>query len=127
MGFDASAVPGLRHTRLGRAANNTIAAETTTHSRARRLNMAQADSHRSIPPCCANSAFSNHSQPSARIDSTLRETLRLTGTKYGCGMGQCGACTVHLNGTPVRSCVTPISAVGAPESSSHRSPPARFQ
>jgi aerobic-type carbon monoxide dehydrogenase small subunit (CoxS/CutS family) len=42
----------------------------------------------------------------------LRDTLGLTGTKYGCGMALCGACTVHLNGQAVRSCVTPISAVG---------------
>lgn len=40
----------------------------------------------------------------------LRDTLRLTGTKYGCGIAQCGACTVHLDGTPIRSCVTPVSA-----------------
>jgi len=39
----------------------------------------------------------------------LRETLGLTGTKYGCGMAQCGACTVHLDGEAVRSCVTPVS------------------
>jgi isoquinoline 1-oxidoreductase subunit alpha len=43
----------------------------------------------------------------------LRDTLGLTGTKYGCGMALCGACTVHLAGEPVRSCVTPVSAVGA--------------
>jgi aerobic-type carbon monoxide dehydrogenase small subunit (CoxS/CutS family) len=42
----------------------------------------------------------------------LRDTLGLTGTKYGCGMALCGACTVHLAGEPVRSCVTPVSAVG---------------
>ena len=41
----------------------------------------------------------------------LRDSLELTGTKYGCGMAQCGACTVHLNGRAVRSCVTPVSAV----------------
>ena len=40
----------------------------------------------------------------------LREDLNLTGTKFGCGMALCGACTVHLDGTPTRSCVTPISA-----------------
>lgn len=40
----------------------------------------------------------------------LRENLRLTGTKFGCGIAQCGACTVHLNGRPVRACVTPVSA-----------------
>jgi aerobic-type carbon monoxide dehydrogenase small subunit (CoxS/CutS family) len=42
----------------------------------------------------------------------LRDTLGLTGTKYGCGMALCGACTVHLNGQPVRSCMTPVGAVG---------------
>jgi isoquinoline 1-oxidoreductase alpha subunit len=40
----------------------------------------------------------------------LRDYLGLTGTKYGCGMALCGACTVHLDGKPVRACVTPISA-----------------
>ena len=40
----------------------------------------------------------------------LRDELGLTGTKYGCGMGLCGACTVHLDGRPVRTCVTPVSA-----------------
>jgi len=43
----------------------------------------------------------------------LREHLGLTGTKYGCGVAQCGACTVHLDGAPVRSCVLPVSAVGS--------------
>src|SRR3977135_3223584 len=42
----------------------------------------------------------------------LRETLGLTGTKFGCGMALCGACTVHLNGEAVRSCQVPVSAVG---------------
>ena len=41
----------------------------------------------------------------------LRDELGLTGTKFGCGMAQCGACTVHVNGDPVRSCVTPIAAL----------------
>ena len=40
----------------------------------------------------------------------LRDNLQLTGTKFGCGMSLCGACTVHLNGQAVRSCVTPVSA-----------------
>jgi isoquinoline 1-oxidoreductase alpha subunit len=40
----------------------------------------------------------------------LRENLNLPGTKYGCGIAQCGACTVHLDGKPIRSCVTPVSA-----------------
>ena len=42
----------------------------------------------------------------------LRDEIGLTGPKYGCGVGQCGACTVHIDGNPVRSCQTPISAVG---------------
>jgi len=40
----------------------------------------------------------------------LRDTLQLTGTKYGCGMAVCGACTVHIDGQAIRSCVTPVSA-----------------
>ena len=40
----------------------------------------------------------------------LRDKLKLTGTKFGCGISQCGACTVHMNGTPVRSCTLPVSA-----------------
>lgn len=42
---------------------------------------------------------------------TLRDTLGFTGTKFGCGMALCGACTVHVDGQPTRSCVTPIAAV----------------
>jgi|SRR5262245_58125893 len=42
----------------------------------------------------------------------LRDVLDLRGTKYGCGIAQCGACTVHLNGEPIRSCQTPVSSVG---------------
>lgn len=45
----------------------------------------------------------------------LRDELRLTGTKFGCGIAQCGACTVHLNGSTRRSCVTPISMVEGSE------------
>ena len=45
----------------------------------------------------------------------LRGELQMTGTKYGCGMALCGACTVHIDGVPTRSCVTPISAVGKRE------------
>ena len=42
----------------------------------------------------------------------LRDHLNMTGTKFGCGMALCGACTVHVDGQPTRSCVTPVSAVG---------------
>jgi isoquinoline 1-oxidoreductase alpha subunit len=42
----------------------------------------------------------------------LRDHLALVGTKYGCGLGQCGACTIHMDGNPVRSCLLPVSAVG---------------
>ncbi|HEX4712426.1 (2Fe-2S)-binding protein [Phenylobacterium sp.] len=44
---------------------------------------------------------------------TLRDTLGIVGPKYGCGIGQCGACTVHIDGKPVRSCLMPVSSVGA--------------
>src|ERR1700741_1661417 len=43
----------------------------------------------------------------------LRDELGLTGTKFGCGAAQCGACTVHINGQPARACVTPVSAVAS--------------
>lgn len=42
----------------------------------------------------------------------LRDVMGLTGTKYGCGIGECGACTVHLDGKPVRSCSLPVGAIG---------------
>ncbi len=45
----------------------------------------------------------------------LRDGLGLTGSKYGCGIAQCGACTVHLDGAAIRACVTPVSAVGERE------------
>ncbi|MEO9470204.1 (2Fe-2S)-binding protein [Parasphingorhabdus sp.] len=48
--------------------------------------------------------------PNTPILWVVRENLKMTGTKFGCGIAQCGACTVHLDGKPVRSCSTPISA-----------------
>ncbi len=50
--------------------------------------------------------------PTTPLLWVIREQLGLTGTKFGCGIAQCGACTVHLDGAPVRSCVTPVAAVG---------------
>jgi aerobic-type carbon monoxide dehydrogenase small subunit (CoxS/CutS family) len=50
-------------------------------------------------------------QPDRRLLDVLREDLHLTGTKYGCGEGQCGACTVHVDGDPARSCLLPVSSV----------------
>ncbi|MED5410890.1 MAG: (2Fe-2S)-binding protein, partial [Pseudomonadota bacterium] len=49
--------------------------------------------------------------PSKPLLWVIREQLGLTGTKFGCGIAECGACTVHIDGQPVRSCVTPISSV----------------
>jgi len=51
-------------------------------------------------------------EPQMPLLWALREVMGLTGTKYGCGVAQCGACTVHLNGQPTRSCSVPVSAVG---------------
>jgi len=50
--------------------------------------------------------------PATPILWALRDHLNLSGTKFGCGIAQCGACTVHLDGKAIRSCVTPVSAVG---------------
>jgi len=50
--------------------------------------------------------------PDMPILWVLRDVLGMTGTKFGCGMALCGACTVHLNGQAIRSCITPVSAVG---------------
>src|SRR5207302_7554190 len=50
-------------------------------------------------------------EPDVPLLWVVRENLNLTGTKYGCGIAQCGACTVHVDGSPVRACVTPVSAV----------------
>ena len=54
-------------------------------------------------------------EPDTPLLWVLRGELQMTGTKFGCGMALCGACTVHVDGVPTRSCVTPISAVGTRE------------
>lgn len=56
-------------------------------------------------------SVSARSAPDTPLLWVLREELQLTGTKYGCGIAACGACTVHVDGAAVRSCVTPLSAV----------------
>ena len=55
----------------------------------------------------------HNAEPDTPLLWVLREQLGMTGTKFGCGIAQCGACTVHLDGQPVRSCVLPVSAVQA--------------
>jgi isoquinoline 1-oxidoreductase alpha subunit len=55
-------------------------------------------------------AVSLQIDPTTPILWTLRDHIGLTGTKFGCGAALCGACTVHLNGSPIRACVTPVSA-----------------
>ena len=54
-------------------------------------------------------------EPDTPLLWVLREQLGLTGTKYGCGIAQCGACTVHIAGVPSRSCVRPVASIGAAE------------
>ena len=54
-------------------------------------------------------------EPDTPLLWVIREQLGLTGTKFGCGIAQCGACTIHLNGNPIRSCVMPVSAAAGGE------------
>ena len=56
-------------------------------------------------------AVSVDADPATPLLWALRDSLNLTGTKFGCGVAACGACTVHVNGQPTRACVTPLSAV----------------
>lgn len=51
-------------------------------------------------------------EPSTPLLWVLRDLLDMVGTKYGCGVAQCGACTVHVDGKPVRACITPVSRIG---------------
>ena len=67
-----------------------------------------------MPQLLVNGVVRQHdAEPDTPLLWVLREQLALTGTKYGCGVAQCGACTVHLDGVPVRSCVLPVSSVQA--------------
>ena len=58
-------------------------------------------------------ARSVEADPTMPLLWVLRDLLELTGTKYSCGIGQCGTCTVHLNGAPIRSCSFPVSAAAS--------------
>ncbi len=58
-----------------------------------------------------NKNYTVEADPKMPLLWAIRDLVGLTGTKYGCGISQCGACTVHLDGTPVRSCSLPVSAV----------------
>ena len=60
-------------------------------------------------------AYDFDAEPDTPLLWVLREQIGLTGTKYGCGVAQCGACTVHIDGVPTRSCVRPASTVKATE------------
>jgi isoquinoline 1-oxidoreductase subunit alpha len=60
-----------------------------------------------------NQKFEADVDPETPLLWVLRDNLQLLGTKYGCGVAMCGACTVHVNGVAVRSCVYPVSAVGS--------------
>ncbi|OEJ99953.1 (2Fe-2S)-binding protein [Roseivirga misakiensis] len=57
-----------------------------------------------------NKEYTVEAEPQTPLLWVIRDEVGLTGTKYGCGIAQCGACTVHLNGAPVRSCALPVSA-----------------
>lgn len=58
-----------------------------------------------------NKNYTVEADPKMPLLWAIRDLVGLTGTKYGCGIAQCGACTVHLNGVPIRSCSTPVSSV----------------
>jgi isoquinoline 1-oxidoreductase subunit alpha len=65
-----------------------------------------------MPSLNVNGQVRTHdAEPDTPLLWVLREQLGLTGTKYGCGVAQCGACTVHIDGVPTRSCVRPVSSV----------------
>ena len=59
-----------------------------------------------------NQNYTLEADPKMPLLWAIRDLAGLTGTKYGCGIAQCGACTVHLDGVPIRSCSVPVSAVG---------------
>jgi aerobic-type carbon monoxide dehydrogenase small subunit (CoxS/CutS family) len=68
-----------------------------------------------IPLIVNGKSYDVEAPPETPLLWVIRENIGLTGTKYGCGRGLCGACTVHVNGQAVRSCVTPVSSVAGKE------------
>jgi isoquinoline 1-oxidoreductase alpha subunit len=69
-----------------------------------------------MPSLNVNGQVRTHdAEPDTPLLWVLREQLGLTGTKYGCGIAQCGACTVHIDGVATRSCVRPVSSIGERE------------
>jgi isoquinoline 1-oxidoreductase alpha subunit len=69
-----------------------------------------------MPTLNVNGSLRQHdAEPETPLLWVLREQLGLTGTKYGCGIAACGACTVHIDGVATRSCVRPVSTIGAKE------------
>ncbi|WP_420387519.1 (2Fe-2S)-binding protein [Roseivirga sp.] len=62
-----------------------------------------------------NKSYTVEAEPQTPLLWVIRDEVGLTGTKYGCGIAQCGACTVHLNGSAVRSCSLPVSAIANQE------------
>lgn len=67
-----------------------------------------------IPMTVNGRAVSLDADPDMPLLWAMREELKLTGSKFGCGAAQCGACTMHVAGSPVRACMTPLSAVQGP-------------
>jgi isoquinoline 1-oxidoreductase alpha subunit len=83
---------------------------TPTHDA--RPDRCKNEKRREMPSLNVNGRVLQHdAEPDTPLLWVLREQLGLTGTKYGCGVAQCGACTVHIDGAPVRSCAMPASAV----------------
>src|SRR5678816_3724807 len=104
-----------KHTEKLRAFPSRTRATTTTVGSPAPRGRPPRDARRStMPKLNVNGTVREHdAEPETPLLWVLREQLGLTGSKYGCGVAQCGACTVHIDGVAVRSCVMPVSAVQA--------------